>query len=139
MKHGTFARINQISEALLSEDYTLTAHELDSFFDVMSKDSRDNYENAVFAYRFTIDMECMIHELQEIVLEHARKKPAFKKQLLPLYEVFFTSLHISRFDIFYQVCSTLLDAVKPNTSCSQNPSDDFSCKQLELAFFDDDF
>lgn len=139
MKHGPFATINQISEALLSEEYTLTAQELDSFFDVMSKDSQDNYENAVFAYRFTIDMECMIHELQEITWEYSKRNPVFKKQLLPFYERFFDSLNISRFDIFYQVCSTLLDTVELNTSCSRQSPDYSSYGQLELAFSEGDF
>jgi len=135
MDQEDFDTINQYADRLSCKQAVLTDQDVTALFEIITKYSPEDAENVLYAYHFTIDMECMIHELQQIVLEDSKRNTTFRKQLLPLYKLFFVSLNLSRMDMFYEVCNVLLKHV----SCAVPRGHEAPPEQLEFAFYDDPF
>lgn len=134
MDQENFDKINQYVDTLSYEHVALQDQDLHDLLEVLNNYSPEYSDNVLYAHKFTIDMECMIYELQQTVLEDSKRNPTFSKQLLPLYKLFFVSLNLSRMEMFYDVCNALLQ----NVSCKATRANGAPSRQQEFDFFGDD-
>jgi len=129
----------RIIRKLLYEYDELSAEEVTTLLWVMEQDGPDAQQKAIFAFLFTIDIDRSIYELQKKVQEDSRKNPTFNARLLPLYDQFFGSLQQSRTNLFYQVCTTILQDSWICSFMDDEIPDILPIRQSEVDLFDDDF